>query len=418
LAKAKKIKQVQAVVVENPPKQLTPLINSPSRFVIKRVGRGFSLGEIKNAAVPLDEVIKMNLPIDRRRKSTHQENIEFLGAKFREIMKSKEVDLVEIKKIEKKVKGKVDSLNKQLSGLSKKDIIKLVEGGVSSVQQLAEEDAKILSKDIDEPIQKVLKWVKEAKKSLIETKYDEAIKELKKIKDMSPSNAKRMAALGIINLEILADEKADDLSKDMGVKKEITTVWVSEAQKILGKKPKADIERVAPVGKVGKKVQTKKIGIEDILNKNELRKVQTLGIETIEMLSEEDPLDISSILGINKNIVIGWINESRKLLGKKSMSFEKIKKEVEIKIKESKVELETMGEEAVDIEIKEDADPKELLNELTTIKGLGKTSAEKISKAEMIKCFDDFKNADIAELSKECGITENKLKKFIEEANK
>ena len=414
----KKIKQVQAVVVEEPSKQISPVIKSPSRFVVERVGKGFSLSEIKNAAVPLDEVIKMNLPIDRRRKSTHQANIEFLGTKFRSAMQNKEVELVEIKKIEKKVKDKVTTLTKQLSGLSKRDIIILVEGGVSSVEQLAEEDAKILAKDINEPIQKVLKWIKEAKRSQVESKYKDAIIDLKKIKDMSPLNARRMASLGIINLEILADENSDDLSKDMGVKKEITEAWITEAQSLLGKKPKADIERVAPIGKVGKKVQAKKIDIEDILNKNELKKIQTLGIETIEMLAEENPLDISSILGINKNIVIGWINESRKLLGKKPVSFEKIKKEVEIKIKESHVALETMGEESVDIEVTEEVDPKDLLNELTTVKGLGKTSAEKIMKAEMIKCFDDFKNADVAQLSKECGIAENKLKKFIEEANK
>ena len=418
MAKTKKTKQVQAVMVEEPPKEVIPLIKSPSKFVIKRIGKGFSLSEIKNAAVPLDEVMKMNLPIDRRRKSTHQENIEYLGAKFREIMKSKEVELVEIKKIEKKVKDKVSSLNKALSGLSKKDIIKLVEGGVSSVEQLADEDAKILSKDIDEPVQKVQKWIKEAKKSLVELKYKEAIAELKKLKDISPSNARRMASLGIINLEILADEKAGELSKDMGVKKEIAEAWISEAQKVTGKKPKADIERVAPIGKVTKKVQAKQIGIEDILNKKELKKLQTLGIEDLEMLSEEDPLDISSILGINKNIVIGWINEARKLLGKKSKSFEKKKTEVKIKITKSKVELESMGEESTEEVVKEEVDPKELMSQLTTIKGLGKTSAEKIINSEIIKCLDDLKNADPAELSEKCGISENKLKKFIEEANK
>ncbi len=418
MAKGKKIDQVQTVIVEEPSQKTIPIIKSPSRFAIERIGRGFSLSEIKNAAVPLDEVIKMNLPIDRRRKSTHQENIEFLGAKFREVVKTKEIELVEVKKIEKKVKDKVSSLNKQLSGLSKKDVIQLVDGGVSSVEQLADEDAKVLAKDIDEPVQKVLKWIKEAKRSLVERKYDEAIADLKKIKDISPSNARRMAALGIINLEILADEKSEDLSKDMGVKKDIAEAWIGEAKNLIGKKSKADIERVTPIGKIGKKVEDKQIGIEDILNKKELNKLQSLGIETLETLSDEDPLELSSILGINKNIILGWINEARKLLNKKPLTLEKKKQEIEIKIKESKVVLENMTEESSEVNAEKKVDPKQLLNELTTVKGLGKTSAEKIISSEMITCLEDFKNADVAELSKKCGISESKLKKFIEEANK
>ncbi len=44
----------------------------------KRNGRGFSLEEIKNAGVTKVDARKMSLPVDCRRKTAHEENVEAL----------------------------------------------------------------------------------------------------------------------------------------------------------------------------------------------------------------------------------------------------------------------------------------------------------------------------------------------------
>ncbi|MHA1797181.1 MAG: helix-hairpin-helix domain-containing protein [Candidatus Helarchaeota archaeon] len=414
MSKSKRVKQVETTIIEEDVKvPLIPVIHSPSRFPKPRIGKGFSLNEIKNSSVPLDEILKMKLPIDKRRKTIHQENIEYLGKKFREIMKEREVRLEELKKIEKRIKENIKTLSKKLSGISKKEIKILIDGGVKSVEQLAEEDPKILAKDLGEPVQKVVKWVKEAKKSLIEIKYEEAIKELKKI-DISIHNAKRMASLGIINLEILADEKVKELSKDMGVNENIAKSWIEKAQSITGKKAKKDIERGAPIGKVSKKVVAKEISLDDIMNKKEVNKLKDLGIESLENLAEEDPIELSSILGYNKNKVLTWINEARRLLGKNLKSFEKKKKHAEIKIEKMDVELELDEEPDEDVSI----NVKDFIKELMKVKGLGKTSAEKIANEGKIKTMEEFKNVDVSDLAKKTGISEKKLIKFIEEVKK
>ena len=417
MPKSKK-SQAQQVVVEEEVKEPTiPMVQSPSRFTLPRLGKGFSINEIKRASVPLDEVKKLRLPVDYRRKSIHQENIEFLGRKFREIMQVKEVQLEAIKKIEKKIKDNIKELSSQLSGLSKKEIKNLIDGGVTSVEQLADEDPKVLAKDLGEPVQKVAKWIKEAKKSLIELKYQDAIADLKKIKDLSTHNAKRMAALGIINLEILADENSKDLSKDIGVNEAIIKEWITEAQNLLGKKPSKDIDRSSPIGKVIKKVITQKASLEDILNKKEINKLKDLGIESLETLAEEDAIDLSSILGVNKNLILGWINEARTLLGKKPVTFEKKKEKKEIQIVESDVELESIESDDKTAEELE-FDSSDIIKELMTIKGLGKTSAEKIVEKGNIKSLEEFKNCDISELCESTGISEKKLEKFIDELKK
>ncbi|MEM3062454.1 MAG: ribosomal protein L13e [Nitrososphaerota archaeon] len=51
----------------------------------KRIGRGFSINELKEAGITLDEARKIGIYIDFRRRSKHIENIE----KLKELIKSK-----------------------------------------------------------------------------------------------------------------------------------------------------------------------------------------------------------------------------------------------------------------------------------------------------------------------------------------
>ena len=46
----------------------------------QRRGRGFSLDEIGKAGLDAAEAAKMGLPVDRRRKTAHDENVEAVKA--------------------------------------------------------------------------------------------------------------------------------------------------------------------------------------------------------------------------------------------------------------------------------------------------------------------------------------------------
>ncbi|MEM2995635.1 MAG: ribosomal protein L13e [Candidatus Bathyarchaeia archaeon] len=55
----------------------------------QRFGRGFSREELKKAGISLKEALKLGVPVDSRRKTAHQENIETLKA-FLESKREKE----------------------------------------------------------------------------------------------------------------------------------------------------------------------------------------------------------------------------------------------------------------------------------------------------------------------------------------
>lgn len=48
------------------------------RGMRKRVGKGFSKGELKAVNLSFKEALKLGLPIDIRRRTVHEENIETL----------------------------------------------------------------------------------------------------------------------------------------------------------------------------------------------------------------------------------------------------------------------------------------------------------------------------------------------------
>ncbi len=54
------------------------VLTSTRRDKRKRLGRGFSLGELKEAGISLAEAKRMGIPVDRRRKTVHAWNIEAL----------------------------------------------------------------------------------------------------------------------------------------------------------------------------------------------------------------------------------------------------------------------------------------------------------------------------------------------------
>ncbi len=58
---------------------LSPLVLSSMRGEKrKRIGRGFSLEEIKQAGISIKEAKARGIPIDKRRKTAHKWNVEAL----------------------------------------------------------------------------------------------------------------------------------------------------------------------------------------------------------------------------------------------------------------------------------------------------------------------------------------------------
>lgn len=54
-----------------------PIVKSPGKGTF-RTGRGFSLGELADAGLTIDEARRLGIAVDRRRKSVRKENIEAL----------------------------------------------------------------------------------------------------------------------------------------------------------------------------------------------------------------------------------------------------------------------------------------------------------------------------------------------------
>ena len=54
-----------------------PLVLGSGRMV--RKGRGFSVGELKEARISLEEARRLRIYIDQRRKTVHKENVEVLN---------------------------------------------------------------------------------------------------------------------------------------------------------------------------------------------------------------------------------------------------------------------------------------------------------------------------------------------------
>lgn len=468
-----KKRKIENVPIETGSLQNFPQVVSPSRTYSSRIkdgtqiriGKGFSIKEIIAASIPLDLINQLvkKVPIDRRRKSLHDENVAFLGRMFRDLIEGREESLDKIKKIASKQKEQVKNLTKS-AGISKREALMLVDAGVTTVEQFLEEDSKVLAKDLGIKVGELKKWKKEARKITIQEKLNEAIKELCQIKTLHPPQAKALASLGIVSLEILADEVPDELADELGYSEKAVSRWVDQAQKLLGKKgKKKDVERVEPVAKKGKKPHVEEMGLKDIVSKQDIRRLADVEVRSLDDLAHEDPEEMSSILGISKNITLKWINEARLLLGLGAISEEKHEKrdrieeiedlivedlKVSIPFDEEKVLEEEVGAEekaekpmkpkkakkkrkAEKIKEMEEAmedikavsvpaeDAKEIRKKsialLIKIPGLGKASAEKMIDAG-IKTIEDLIHASADELAEKSKISLKKIQVFIENA--
>ncbi|HDM89239.1 MAG TPA: DUF4332 domain-containing protein [Candidatus Bathyarchaeota archaeon] len=114
-----------------------------------RVGKGFSRDELKAVGLSVKQALKMGIPVDVRRSTMHEENVETLSSFLAETIKSKEtLDL-------RKVPGIGEKRARQL-----KDI------GIDSVEKLAKSSPKVLSEKLKVSEKTASGWISSAKEIL------------------------------------------------------------------------------------------------------------------------------------------------------------------------------------------------------------------------------------------------------------
>ena len=65
---------------------MEPVVYKPAtRKREKKIGRGFSLGELQAVGLNFKKALKLGLRIDKRRRSVHEENIEILKKILKEV---------------------------------------------------------------------------------------------------------------------------------------------------------------------------------------------------------------------------------------------------------------------------------------------------------------------------------------------
>ncbi|NVM27480.1 MAG: ribosomal protein L13e [Candidatus Helarchaeota archaeon] len=408
-----------------------PMVQKPKKYLKARKGRGFSLKELKSASIPLDDAKKLPIVIDARRKSLHDENIKILSALYRDFVslrseasieleiskkdafkelkqlrgiKSSEAKLlieagvkslktlmdedpapladdtkIRAEKIEHwidqakelvKRKGVTDSIDEllQVKGVNKTYAKKLVNFGILSIEDLSQENAEILSKDLKISEKILTVWIEDAMRLTGKKvpKKKEPPKKLKEEKKKPPKKPK--------------EEKKKPPKKP------------KEEKKKPPKKPKE--EKKKP--KEEKKVPPSLKDLEGI-EKGDRKALKDLGITKLEQLIEEDLEEVASITGIDKADLQRWVNDARELLGL------------------PKKEEEPKKDEAV--APKAPISFKESMKKLIKLEGIGKKTAEKLI-AIGIMDYDELLDCYIKELSEKSNISEKTLEKAIESAKK
>ncbi|MFX1572552.1 MAG: ribosomal protein L13e [Promethearchaeota archaeon] len=183
-------------------------VKSPSRGGHLRVGKGFSLNEIKQAGLTVKLLEELNIKIDHFRKSVHPENIEKL--KKIEIPKKKDTKREAFVKKEKK----------KTTFKPKKEKVRV------KPKKVIEKAPKKL------PVKKELKKLKKIKKEKeISEKKGTPLTEIPGLGD---TIEKRFFDLGVNNIEELIKENPEEIAALVsGVSLKRLKKWIEEGKEII-----------------------------------------------------------------------------------------------------------------------------------------------------------------------------------------
>ena len=121
--------------------EIKPVVYSSTRKSRIRKGRGFSLGEIKQAGLGLHEAKMLEIHIDNRRRTVHLRNVEVLKEDF-----GTSIPLTEIKGIGKATQEKLERVD------------------ILDAYDLAHADINVLAEKVPYSKKKLRKWQSEARK--------------------------------------------------------------------------------------------------------------------------------------------------------------------------------------------------------------------------------------------------------------
>ena len=102
------------------PRMVVPIVKRGDRV---REGRGFSKGELREVGLSPSEAMRLGIPVDKRRRTVHEENVERLRAYLEEAEKSR-IRFKKPRQTAKPKRGRVfrglTSAGKKMRGLRKR----------------------------------------------------------------------------------------------------------------------------------------------------------------------------------------------------------------------------------------------------------------------------------------------------------
>jgi len=186
--------------------KLTATVLSPSKEAHKRIGRGFSLSEIKKSGKSIESLKRAEIKIDYSRKSAHQENIDVL----------KKLTLPAEKKEKRKPFTPKDKKRTEFKAKDKKKA------------KPVKKKLPVKKKPIEKP--KAKPKVKAPEK---EAPKDEKIP-LTSLSGLGPATAKKFEELGVDCVEELVQETAEEIAPLIkGASEERIANWIAEGKELL-----------------------------------------------------------------------------------------------------------------------------------------------------------------------------------------
>jgi len=138
-----------------------------------RAGRGFSRGELREVNLSVREALKLGIPVDVRRSTRHDENVEILKSYLAEVLpaekSSKSPKVISKKNAKSRSKGKTTKTVidlTQVPGIGLKRAQQLKDAGINSIEKLVKADPKEVSKILQATETVVSKWIANAKQVL------------------------------------------------------------------------------------------------------------------------------------------------------------------------------------------------------------------------------------------------------------
>lgn len=103
-------------------RKVEALVHSPEQRAHVRKGRGFSLNELKEAGLTLHDAKMFKIPVDKRRRGSHLENVETLKKNYKKTTPKPKPEKPKKTIIKKPKKTTKKTTKKPRQGTSKKKV--------------------------------------------------------------------------------------------------------------------------------------------------------------------------------------------------------------------------------------------------------------------------------------------------------